>query len=285
MIYKFKPIQCPKIWGTEIWVLSGYKGLESVVSEGPAAGKTLNQVFGGEFPLLVKFIDARDDLSIQVHPSEELAMLRHHAHGKNEMWYIIDTKNDSHLYAGLKTRISSHDYVELVAQDRICEVIADHKIESGDVFYIPTGRVHAICGGTFLAEIQQTSDITYRIYDYGRKDADGKPRELHTELAKDSLDYEVYDDYRTHYPKVQNEKVQLVKCPYFTTELLDLTEPFRLDPSAFGRFVTFLCVGGEGSINGTGISLNESMLFMPDTEKDIVIWPSSHGLKLLVATV
>ena len=187
MLFKFTPIIKTLVWGTENWVLSSVPGSESLVSEGPYAGKTLPEVYGGPFPLLIKFIDARRDLSIQVHPDDALAKERHHGSGKTEMWYVIRAAEDAHIISGLSKHITPEDYVYLVEQDRIMDVLADHKANAGDVFYIPAGRIHSIGGGCYLAEIQQTSDITYRIYDYNRPGLDGKPRELHTALAKDAV--------------------------------------------------------------------------------------------------
>ena len=231
-MYKFKPILKTLVWGTESWVLSGVPGNESVVAEGPDAGRRITDIWPGKFPLLIKFIDAKRDLSIQVHPHDELAAKRHGCRGKTEMWYVIDAAPGAKLISGLKEPITPDDYVRLVAEDRITDVLAQHSVAPGDVFFLPAGRIHAIGGGCFLAEIQQTSDITYRIYDYNRPGLDGKPRPLHTQQARDAIDYMVCPDYRTHYEARQNAPVELVKCPYFTTMLLDLTKPLSLTPSA-----------------------------------------------------
>ena len=218
-MYKFEPILKTLVWGTESWVLSSVPGSESVVSEGPEAGRTLTEVYGGEFPLLIKFIDARRDLSIQVHPGDELARARHGGHGKDEMWYIIGASEGAHLYSGLAMPLTPEEYARRVEDGTIIDVLGDHKVAPGDVFFIPSGRIHSICGGCYLAEIQQTSDITYRIYDYNRPGLDGKPRQLHTELAKDAIDYTVKEDYRTHYERRENGPVELLKCEHFTTTL------------------------------------------------------------------
>ena len=207
MIYKFEPILKTLVWGTENWVLSGVKGNETKVVGGPEDGKTLNELYGEEFPLLIKFIDAKQDLSIQVHPNDEIAAQRHGCRGKTEMWYIIGTAPGAHLLAGLSKEITKEDYVRLVAEGRITEVLADHKVAPGDVYFLPAGRIHAICGGCYLAEIQETSDITYRIFDYNRPGLDGKPRQLHTEQAKDVIDYKVYPSYKTDYERKENDGV------------------------------------------------------------------------------
>ena len=224
-MYKFTPILKTLVWGTESWVLSGVPGSESVVAEGPEAGKKITDLYPGQFPLLIKFIDAKRDLSIQVHPDNELAAKRHGCNGKTEMWYVIGAEPGAKLISGLKEPITPDDYVRLVEQDRITDVLAEHAVAPGDVFFLPSGRIHAIGGGCYLAEIQQTSDITYRIYDYNRPGLDGKPRQLHTQEAKDAIDYHVYPEYRTLYEPRQNEPVELVRCPYFTTTLYDLTVP------------------------------------------------------------
>ncbi|HOV71793.1 MAG TPA: class I mannose-6-phosphate isomerase, partial [Dysgonamonadaceae bacterium] len=225
---KFNPILKPVIWGGsdickfkhitplidgigESWEISGVKGHISIISNGELAGTSLEELllkeksrlvgekiyekYGNTFPLLIKFIDARDNLSIQVHPDDELAKKRHNSFGKTEMWYVINASPDAFLYSGFEKGITPDEYVERIKNDTFIETLKKHYVKPGDVFFIPAGRVHAIGAGCFIAEIQQTSDITYRIYDYNRKDADGNPRELHTELAKDAIDYTVYPSY------------------------------------------------------------------------------------------
>lgn len=280
-MYKFNPILKTMVWGTESWVLSGVPGNESVVAEGPDAGKKISDIWPGQFPLLIKFIDARKDLSIQVHPNDELAAKRHNCKGKTEMWYVIGASEGAHLLSGLKEKIDPEKYVELVENDKIVSVLADYPVKAGDVFFLPAGRIHAIGGGCYIAEIQQTSDITYRIYDYGRLGLDGKPRQLHTQEAKDAIDYTVSGDYRTHYVARQNANVEIVKCPFFTTSLLELTKPFTLDTSGNGDFTIIICMEGEGTINGTSIKPGEAVLL---TSKDgnPEIAPSDTGLKMLV---
>ncbi len=222
-MYKFTPILKTLVWGTESWVLSGVPGSESVVAEGPEAGKKITDIYPGTFPLLIKFIDAKRDLSIQVHPNNKLAAERHGCSGKSEMWYVIGAEPGAKLISGLKEAITPEGYVRLVAEHRITEVLAEHTVAPGDVFYLPAGRIHSIGGGCFLAEIQQTSDITYRIYDYNRPGLDGKPRQLHTQQAVDAIDYQVYPNYRTPYEPKLNAPVELVRSPYFTTTLYDFS--------------------------------------------------------------
>ena len=281
-MYKFKPILKTLVWGTENWVLSGVPGSESVVAEGPEAGRTLSEVYGGQFPLLIKFIDAHKDLSIQVHPNDALALERHGCKGKSEMWYVIGAAEGAHLYSGLASALTPEEYERRVADGTITEVLADHEVAPGDVFFIPAGRVHSICGGCYLAEIQETSDITYRIYDYNRSGLDGKPRQLHTELAKDAIDYTVPDDYRTRYVRCANAPVELVNCPQFTTVLFEADAPLTCPAPGAGRWLAVACAGGAGTVNGTALREGEALLLTPD-EKELRLVPSGPSLKLLVS--
>ena len=281
MIYKFEPILKTLVWGTENWVLSGVKGNETKVKGGPQDGKTLNEIYGREFPLLIKFIDAKRDLSIQVHPDDETAQKRHGCKGKTEMWYMIDAAPGAHLLAGLSKEITPDDYVRLVDEGRITEVLADHKVAPGDVFYLPAGRIHAICGGCYLAEIQETTDITYRIFDYNRPGLDGKPRQLHTQEAKDVIDYKVYPDYKTHYERRENAGVEVVRCPYFTTNVYELTESLEID--ADKDFLVVMCLEGNGHVTDgvQSVPLNAGEALLAMHTKKISFVPESPKLKLL----
>ena len=280
-LFKFEPLLKQTIWGGskivtfkhlqsdldnvgESWEISGVPGDESVVANGEWKGKTLNEVlvemkdklvgadnyqrFGNRFPLLIKFIDARQDLSIQVHPDDEIAHKQGKPMGKTEMWYVMDSDEDASLKVGLKKKITPEEYARMVDDDTICDALGNYQVKSGDCFFIPAGRIHAICSGSFIAEIQQTSDVTYRIYDYKRKDKDGNYRQLHTKEAAEAIDYTVLDDYRTDYTPVKNEATPLVSCPLFTTAVYDLTEPMTLDYSELDSFVILIAVKGEGSI-------------------------------------
>lgn len=282
-MYKFTPILKTLVWGTESWVLSSVPGSESVVAEGPKKGAKITDIYPGEFPLLIKFIDAKRDLSIQVHPNDELAAQRHHCKGKTEMWYIIGASEGAHLISGLKKEITPAEYVSLVEQDRITDVLQDYKVSRGDVFFLPAGRIHAIGGGCYLAEIQQTSDITYRIYDYGRLGLDGKPRQLHTEQAKDAIDYTVHDDYRTHYAVQENASCELVHCPQFSTDLLNLDKPFTQRVDA--EFKVLIAVEGEvlleSSSGQTHLVPGECALALAVEDKEIIIIPLSGKVTLL----
>lgn len=288
-MYKFEPILKTLVWGTEKWVLSGIDGCESVVSEGPSAGKKISEIYkDGQFPLLIKLIDAKRDLSIQVHPNDALAWERHKAKGKTEMWYIINTAPGAKLISGLSEHIDSEDYVRLVREDRITSVLASHDVRPGDVFFIPSGRIHSIGGGCYLAEIQETSDITYRIYDYNRPGLDGKPRELHAGLAKDAIDYSVSEDYRTHYVACKDEEVNLVTCKQFVTDLLDISKPMRRSLDDCGNFLVILALEGSASLETalgrTNIDAGECVL-VEASEQSVLISPVLGAAKLLATFV
>jgi len=280
-MFKFNPLLKSILWGGEkivpfkhltsdqkqvgeSWEISGVKDNESVVSDGKYKGWTLNKLvdtlkdklvgkenyerFGNEFPLLVKFIDARQQLSIQVHPTDEQAQAQGLGRGKTEMWYVMESDADASLRSGLKQQITPKQYKEMVENDTITEALSEYPVKEGDVFFLPAGRIHSIGAGCFLAEIQETSDVTYRIYDFKRKDKEGNYRELHTKEAAECIDYTVYPDYRTQYEARQNEPIELVSCPYFTTSVYDLTEPMTLDYSDLDSFVIFVGLKGEGEI-------------------------------------
>lgn len=320
-MYKFKPILKSMLWGGEklipykrivsdqkqvgeSWELSGVKGNESVVADGPEAGTTLPQLiarhgaallgkanferFGEEFPLLIKFIDARQDLSIQVHPNDELAWKRHHSKGKTEMWYVIAAAEGAHLRSGFAKQVTPAEYAASVENNTITDLLTDYAIHPGDVFFLPAGRVHSIGAGAFIAEIQQTSDITYRIYDFNRRDANGKTRELHTELAKDAIDYTVLPDYRTHYTPARNSEVELVSCPYFTTSLLDLTEERTLDLTTLDSFLVVICIEGAGTLldeSGTPVPVHQGeTVLVPASTKNLRITPE-NSVKLLTSCI
>ena len=248
------------IWGTESWQISGVSDNETLSEDGRSlneivkaekeklVGKANYQHFGDEFPLLIKFINARQDLSIQVHPNDETARRQGKPRGKTEMWYIMESAPEAMLYNGLKMQITPEQYKEMVANDTICDALAQYPVKEGDCFFIPAGRIHSIGAGCYLTEIQQTSDVTYRIYDYKRKDKDGNYRQLHTQEASESIDYTVLDDYRTHYTPQQNISLPLIECPYFNTAVYDLTEPMTIDYSDLDSFVILIGMKGEGTL-------------------------------------
>ncbi len=300
---KFEPILKQTLWGGdriipfkhlhenlsnvgESWEISAVEGSESIVANGPDKGRTLTEMvsiykedlvgeanytrFGCKFPLLIKFIDAKLDLSVQVHPDDELAKKRHNSFGKNEMWYVIAADKGAKLISGFAEQITPKEYKERVANGTFAQVLQTAEIQPGDVFYVPAGRVHGIGAGAFVAEIQQTSDITYRIYDYNRKDKDGKPRELHTNQALDAINFnDVQDDFRTHYDKVTNEPVEVVESPYFTTSIYDMTEEITCDYSELDSFVIFICT--EGACRMTDNEKNEIALQAGET----ALWPAT----------
>ena len=215
-------------------------------------GRENYERFGDEFPLLIKFIDARQDLSIQVHPTDEIAHRPGKERGKTEMWYALESDEGAQLYNGLKQQISPEQYKQMVENDTITDALARYQVREGDVFFIPAGRIHAIGAGCFVAEIQQTSDVTYRIYDFKRRDKNGNYRELHTELAAESIDYTVLPDYRSDYQLRRNEPQQVVSCPYFTTAVYDLDEPMTLDYSELDSFVILIGLKGSGILTCNG---------------------------------
>ncbi len=264
MILKFKPLLKRLLWGTESWEISAVKDNETVVAEGDHAGKALSTLvkemgatlvgeenmsrFGTEFPLLIKFIDAKMDLSIQVHPTDEIARRQGRERGKTEMWYLLDCQPGAKLYSGLRKAITPEEYAAVVANDTICDALAQYEVQADDVFFLPAGRIHAIGAGCRLAEIQQTSDVTWRIYDFKRRDKEGNLRELHTQQAAEAIDYHVESDYRTPYRRRKNEGVNLVSCEYFNTAVYDLTEPMVLDYSELDTFVVLIALEGSGTL-------------------------------------
>lgn len=287
---KFVPILKERVWGGsrlstdygkiapqgarigESWELSGVQGDVSLVANGFLEGNTLEEIvevymgdlvgekifekFGREFPLLIKFIDANDDLSIQVHPPDDLARMRHHAYGKTEMWYILEAEHDAKIYTGFKEEMTRETFIRSLEKGDIADKLNIEKAEPGDVFFLPAGRVHAIGKGIVLTEIQQTSDITYRIWDWNRKGLDGKPRELHTELAIDAIDYNLYDSYKTHSQVSRNITANLVDCKYFTSNIIDFDRDLVKDYSLTDSFVVYICIDGGARLEWTGGTLD-----------------------------
>ena len=268
------------------------KDLISVINENPDAilGKKVNEKYNGKLPLLVKFIDAKRDLSIQVHPNDEMAMREHGKMGKSEMWYVVKADEGAHLYAGFKQEITPEEYQQRIADGTITDVLADHKVKAGDVFFLPAGRVHAICGGILLAEVQQSSDVTYRIFDYNRPGMDGKPRELHTELAAKALDYHVIDNYRTDYTETSNKAVQIINSPYFSVRVMEVSKPFHRDLKKYDSFIITMCIEGDGKIRmrstGEEILLKQgNSTLIPAAIADYDITPQSGKTRILDAFI
>ncbi len=312
---KFTPILKERIWGGnklqtlmgkklpkgmlrcgESWEISGVEGDVSIVHNGFLAGNTLNELieiymgelvgesifekFGEEFPLLIKLIDATETLSIQVHPDDDTARNRHHAYGKTEMWYIIDAENDSKIITGFKNDTSREDYLLALRNGNLPDLLHHEPATKGDVFFIPSGRVHAIGKGVLLAEIQQTSDITYRIFDWNRTDSQGKSRELHTELAIDVIDFKGVTQPKTNPPIENNKTTELASCQYFTTNRLAFSSAIQRDYNLLDSFVIYTCIDGEcqviyGSGESETLTLGETVLIPADL-KNIILRPIGH---------
>ena len=290
---RFNPVYSYRIWGGdklktvlnknyqeesigESWEVSDIKDNETKVAEGSLEGQTLKQLikkfkgdfvgnsvyksFGNNFPLLIKFIDAKTPLSIQVHPSNKLAKQRHNSFGKNEMWYVLQAQENAELIVGFSKKIEKESYQAHLKDSTLTEILNIEKVDKGDTFYIPTGRVQTIGAGVLLAEIQQTSKITYRIYDYDRVDAKtGEKRELHTELAMDAIDYNAYKDYRTVYSISDNVSIKLVHSPYFNTNIISISETMDMDYSKIDSFVIYMCVEGKLEVDYNNTSYNLQM--------------------------
>ena len=322
--YKFQPYLRTMIWGGyqiapfkgiytaqpnigESWEISSVPGHESVAVErgiigdvdcglnltqlidkykGLLVGERVYKKFGNQFPLLVKFIDSRQDLSVQVHPDDKLAMERHGCLGKTEMWYVLKADVGAKIYSGLKQSITPEEYERLATTDTtnpltrssanpFLDVIATHESHQGDLYFLPAGRLHAIGAGNFLVEIQETSDITYRVYDFGRKDAQGKPRELHIAEAKDAIDYRVWPEYRTSYDSTKPNS-ELIHCPYFTVNRVVVQVAAEVDLHT-DSFVVVVCLWGEANINGIRVKQGETLL-VPASENVLYIFGNATFL-------
>ncbi len=315
---KFKPIVKDKIWGGprlretlgkkasdkagESWEISGFSGDISVVENGFLAGNNLQELvevymgdlvgdriyekFGLEFPLLIKFIDASDVLSIQVHPDDTLAKSRHNSYGKTEMWYIVESQVGQ-LIAGFNRELDREEYLKHFKGGTLKEILNYEQVKEGDIYFMPAGRIHAIGAGVLLAEIQQTSDITYRIYDWDRVDDAGNPRELHVDLALDAIDFQFHPDYKTPYQPVKNSTVTAVDSPYFTTGVIKFDQPVEKDFNMIDSFVIYMCMEGEAGISFPGgveqIKKGETVL-IPAELKNLAIIPTESTTLLEIYT-
>lgn len=266
--------------------------LATYIAQQPAAvlGKGVAKAYDNQLPLLVKFIDAKRNLSIQVHPNDEMAARLFHKKGKSEMWYVISAEPGAYLYAGFKMPINAQEYRRLIAEGDITTVLAKHRVHPGDVFYIPAGRVHAIGEGIVLAEIQQSSDLTFRIYDYGRLGMDGKPRELHTDLAAEALDYNVYDNYRTTYSHEALKAKEVLATRYFNVRIVDTETPFHRNLLKYDSFIISLCIEGDCKIKiretGDEITLREGYsCLIPAAIADYDIIPLEEKTKVIDAYI
>lgn len=288
-IIPFKQLDCNMEQVGESWEISGVEGNETTAADGTYKDRSLTEIvhdmkdklvgaenyqrFGDTFPLLIKFLDARLDLSIQVHPDDDYAIKKGMKNGKTEMWYMLKSESGATLLSGLKKEITPEEYAQRIEDGTICNVIDKYEVSEGDCFFIPAGRIHSTGAGCFWTEIQQTSDATYRIYDYNRKDKNGKCRELHTREASECIDYKVEENYKTEYTPIKNMCVPLVESLQFCTAVYDLDEPMTIDYSDLDSFVIFICVSGEGTIidnegNETSLRAGETIL-IPATTKTV----------------
>lgn len=286
----------------ESWELSGVDGDISEVSNGDLAGTSLQGLideqgeallgksvvdrFGNDFPILIKFIDAKKDLSIQLHPNDELAKERHNSFGKTEMWYIMDADPGAKLIVGFNKDVEKEEYVQSLDEGTLTDLMNYEEVGEGDAFFINTGKIHAIGAGVLLAEIQQTSDITYRVFDFNRRDKDGNLRELHTSLAVDAIDYEKKDDFKVEYPKKQDKVNAMVDCPYFKTNFMELSQSMKQDLSDRDSFTIYMCVGGAATINNdwgsASIKKGETVLV---SASSTYVEVDTQGTKLLEVTI
>ncbi len=283
---KFTPILKDKIWGGqklktllnknsdlpnigESWEISDVEGDTSVVCNGSLKGKSLKQLletykenliglhnyktFKDKFPLLIKFIDAKEDLSIQLHPNDELAAKRHNSFGKTEMWYVFQADKDSNLIVGFNQKMTREKYLKHLDHKTLTQILNFDKVKEGDTYFVEVGRVHAIGAGVMVAEIQQTSDITYRVYDWDRVDADGNERELHNDFAIDAFNFDMPDNFRVSYDKAANQSNEMVSCPYFTTNYLKINKTLQKE-NHHDSFIIYMCVDGEAEILANGFS-------------------------------
>ena len=283
---KFTPILKDKIWGGqklktilnknsdllnigESWEISDVQGNTSIVSNGSLKGQSLKQlletytsdliglqnyrIFKDKFPLLIKFIDAKEDLSIQLHPNDELAAKRHNSFGKTEMWYVLQADEGSNLIVGFNQKVTPEVYLEHLKNKTLTTILNFDKVKTGDTYFIEVGRVHAIGAGVMVAEIQQTSDITYRVYDWDRVDSDGNERELHNDLALDAIDFDMEDNFRVSYKKTENQSNEMVSCPYFTTNYLKVNKTIKRE-NHHDSFIIYICVEGNVKVTANGFS-------------------------------
>jgi mannose-6-phosphate isomerase len=307
-LIKFEPILKDKIWGGEklatllnkqskrkdigeSWEISDVEGDTSIVINGSLQGKNLQELiseyksdlvgekiythFGDKFPLLIKFIDAKEALSIQLHPHDKLAKERHNSFGKTEMWYVMQADENANLIVGFQKEVTSEQYIKHLENKSLLDILNVDEVQTGDVYFIPTGRVHAIGAGVLLAEIQQTSDITYRIYDWDRPNPDGTFRDLHTEEAIDAIDYSAKDSYKTVYSKKENTSSEIVSCQYFTTNVLPIKGEVSINHQEKDSFVIYMCV--EGNVTFT----HENQIEKLQTGETILVPACIKNIKII----
>lgn len=284
MLYplKFRERLKKLLWGSEKWEVSGVRGDLSVVADGFLKGNNLQELaevymgelvgdsvyakYGDEFPILTKLIDAKMRLSVQVHPDDELAAARHGAYGKTEMWYVTGCEPGAALYLGWRREVTQREYLDAVAGGTVQELLNRVEVRPGDAYFIPAGTVHAIGEGVRIAEIQETSDITYRIYDWDRVDDKGRARELHTELALDAIDFGAPQDYNVTRAAVAGEAVLLKRCPWFTVNLVEVDGGMTRDHSELDSFVIYMALSGEFTLGGERVTAGETVLVPAETD-------------------
>lgn len=289
----------------ESWEISDVSGSESVICNGVYSNKTITQLidlfkerlvgnkiyhqFGHKFPLLIKFIDAKQDLSIQVHPNDDLAQQRHASNGKTEMWFIVDAHKDAYLLSGFKKQIDKEEYLRRAQDGSICDVIQRHPVAPEDCFFIPAGQVHAICSNTFLIEIQQTSDITYRIFDYNRKGLDGKPRQLHITEAEDAIDFTPHNNNPISYTSLADKRNEMIACPYFTTSVYHLNNPITLPLQHLDSFVILIAYRGSFllTMDDSSSMLVEAgdTILLPAEAQSAIITPQADSCHFLAVHI
>jgi len=316
---KFHPILKERLWGGtklgsilgkplennvtgESWEISTVEGNVSVVANGYLAGTSLSELidnnavdllgesviqrFGKDFPILIKFIDAKQDLSIQLHPNDELAKKRHNSFGKTEMWYVMSANEEANLIIGFNRDVGKEEYSKSLKNDSLLDLLNYETVKEGDTFFINTGKIHAICAGVLLAEIQQTSDLTYRIFDFNRRDKNGNLRELHTAMALDAIDYVKKDDFKVKYSKDMDRVNHMVDCPYFKTNFINLSADFKQDISQRDSFTIYMCVDGVTSITNDVASVDiqkgETILVPANSN---IIHLKTKGVQLLEVTI
>ena len=312
----FQPILKEKIWGGEkleehfnkpahsknvgeSWEISTVPNDVSVVVNGDLKGNSLQDLvnkytfkllgkknwkrFGNEFPLLIKFIDAKEDLSIQLHPNDELAKKRHNSFGKTEMWYVMQADKDANLIVGFNGDVDKETYLKHLKNNTLTEILNFDKVKEGDTYFIEAGRVHAIGAGVLLAEIQQTSDITYRVYDWDRVDVHGNTRELHNDIAIDAFDFKMVNDFKIDYKKHKNASNKIVSCPFFTTNFIEINSEIPKH-NTYDSFIIYMCVDGNVEIltNGSNTMISKvETILIPANIKDFKL-KSDYGRLLEV---
>ncbi len=316
---KFEPIFKERIWGGhklgdvlgksiksdstgESWEVSAVPGDVSVVANGPLSGSSLQdliddhainllgkkivQRFGKEFPILIKFIDANQDLSIQVHPNDFLAKKNHDSFGKTEMWYVMAADANAKLIIGFKKKVTKLEYTKSIQENTLLDLLNFEEVKEGDTFFINSGKIHAIGAGVLLAEIQQTSDITYRVFDFNRKDKDGNYRELHTERALEAIDFETRDDFRVNYTKVRNTVNQMVESPYFITGFIELSNDLKIDLSKRDAFTIYMCVNGNVTLENDfgSVQMNKGETTLVSANSTYIVL-KSKGARILEVTI